>query len=74
MILESRTRGQPLVALILVLGAWIGARGLVWEKALHTMDEMAAGSAAQDEGVGVAARAMPDGAATTGKGAYFSAI
>jgi len=39
MILERRTRGQPLVALVLILGGWIGARGYAWERVIHARQE-----------------------------------
>lgn len=35
MILESRSRGQPLLALVLIVGGWIGARALAWDHALE---------------------------------------
>jgi hypothetical protein len=34
MMLERRTRGQPLLALALVLAGWVGARAMAWEHAL----------------------------------------
>ena len=48
MILERRTRGQPLLALILVLGGWIGARGYAWERTWHAEDAQAERHAAQN--------------------------
>lgn len=39
MILERRTRGQPLLALVLILGGWIGARGYAWEGAIYAREE-----------------------------------
>lgn len=33
MILESRSRGQPLLALVLLMGGWVGARAFAWEHA-----------------------------------------
>jgi len=47
MILERRTRGQPLLALVLILGGWIGARGYAWEGALHAREEAKARAEAQ---------------------------
>lgn len=35
MIIESRSRGQPLLALVLVIGGWIGVRALAWDQALR---------------------------------------
>ncbi|MBC2667282.1 hypothetical protein H7F51_17325, partial [Novosphingobium flavum] len=42
MIVERRTRGQPVVALVLVLGSWVGARALAWEHAIHAAEDVIA--------------------------------
>lgn len=34
MMIERRSRGQPLVALVMVLGGWVGARAMAWESAI----------------------------------------
>ncbi len=38
MIIESRSRGQPLLALVLLVGGWIGMRAFYWEQALDAQD------------------------------------
>jgi len=51
MILAPRRRGEPLIALALILAGWVGVRAAVWDRAIHHEVEAEARAQAQAGGL-----------------------
>lgn len=69
MILSQRRRGEPLIALVLVMAGWVGVRAVAWDRAITREIQMIAGAeqdtasppAADAAPAAVAARRLPSG-------------